>query len=627
MTAEEELGALALLLRQEKEEEESRMRAIREGRPLKERRDEGLCWYPVQVMRVGFAFGGNVQLTVERNEGDHPVDQFYKGSPVFVYRPNNPKEYFKGVIAGISKKNMEVQLFEQEIPDSVREDAWVVELRFDDRTFFEMERALNVAINLEMGEMKDLRDRILGYKMKLPPMGENDAEHINIDARLNQSQRSAVKSMLENQDILAIHGPPGTGKTSTLAEGIRLLASKGKKLLVSAPSNTAVDHLVFKLAELDIDVVRIGHLGKVGEQAFPHALEAKLQASSEAKMIKQLRQRAEKERAEATKYKRNFGQEEREARKQAYREARDLEKEARNLERQAEEHIIDRAQVVAATLIGTADMRIRAIHYDAVIIDEAAQALEPAAWVPILKGNSLILAGDPFQLPPTVKSMKAAKGGLEISLLEKVIDRHENTCLLDEQYRMNELIMGFSNHRFYHGKLKAHQQAAFRALAEDEVPLEFIDTAGCGFDELQGGDGVSKSNPDEAEIVVKRYNELIHRYGNHIGSIGLITPYKAQSILLKELLGIHEHLSIHTVDGFQGQERDVIIISLVRSNEQGEIGFLTDYRRMNVAMTRARKKLIVLGDSATIGCDDFYASFLEYCEQYGVYRSAWEYLS
>jgi ATP-dependent RNA/DNA helicase IGHMBP2 len=265
--------------------------------------------------------------------------------------------------------------------------------------------------------------------------------------------------------------------------------------------------------------------------------------------------------------------------------------------------------------------------FSTVVIDEAGQGIEPAVWVPILKAEKVVMAGDPFQLPPTVKSRESEKMGLSITLLEKAIKRHENINLLNVQYRMNDLIMEFSNRKFYHNQLHSHASVKNWKISENDRVLEFIDTAGCGFDEKAGEENGSLCNPEEVQLI-RKHLDLFMEENSSTFSIGIISPYRAQVELLQAEFSAQKQenksITINTVDSFQGQERDVIYISMVRSNTKSEIGFLKDYRRMNVAMTRAKKKLVIIGDSATLGNDKFYADLLEYAEQIGAYRTGWE---
>ena len=625
LTPEEELGRVALALRAEREEEEERLSSILKNLPLKQRKADGVTRGPLTVSRLAFVYGGQPELSLERQPGKYPGDQFTQGTPVFVSRENGDR--LKGVVSYANATVMRVALYGDDFPDDVRSGQWFVDLRFDDKTFFEMEKALNRAINLEGGGEKRLRDILLGYAAS-EGTDEELAASLSIDARLNPSQHEAVRRCVATRDVALVHGPPGTGKTTTIAEAIRIYASREQRVLVTAPTNAAADVLTLRLASLGVKVVRLGHASRVDERAFIHSFDAQLEAMAEMKLVKELRRRAEEAFADADKFKRSFGADERKARAAARHDARELQREARDTERFAADKLLEGAQAIVCTLVGSSDLRIAKISFDAVFIDEAGQALEPAAWIAALRAPKVVLAGDPFQLPPTVKSQKAANDGLSVTLLEKAIERSGSACLLNEQYRMNSVIMGFSNQWFYNNQLTAHGSVAEHALSDDEPVLEFIDTAGCGFDEQHPEEGSTQSlcNIDEAALLAKRLNELLNQYAQSIQSVGVISPYRAQVECLTEAIESDPRVVVQTIDGFQGQERDVMLISLTRSNADGVIGFLSDYRRMNVAMTRARRKLVVIGDSATLGGDAFYAAFMEYCEQHGVYRSGYEWM-
>jgi superfamily I DNA and/or RNA helicase len=282
-------------------------------------------------------------------------------------------------------------------------------------------------------------------------------------------------------------------------------------------------------------------------------------------------------------------------------------------------------------LVGANHHLLEKKTFSTVFIDEAAQSPEPACWIPIVKADRVVLAGDPYQLPPTVKSQDAAREGLAVTLMEKAIDKLP-THLLNRQYRMNQQIMAFSNQWFYQGRLQAHETVSDWSLGDEPV-VEFIDTAGLGWEEVQNPETQSLTNPEEARLLWKRIVALSDSLQNRNVSIGLISPYRGQVGELleqfeenKELLNSNIKIEVQTIDSYQGQERDAIYVSLVRSNDRNEIGFLQDYRRMNVAMTRARKKLVLIGDSATLGNDSFYKALIDHCEQTGAYRSAWEFI-
>ncbi len=611
-----ELGHLAQLLQLEKKEDFLQFEAILNNAPIKKRKADGITWYPLKIRGQGFGMGSYPYLIVERNPGENQIHKFQTGSPVSLFS-SQEEDSLSGVVDYIEDHQMKITFYKDELPDWVDDGKIGVNLMFDSRTYLEMERALNILINATEGRSKTLRDILLGFKKPTTITREKT----NI-APLNPSQNEAVNLILQAEDVAIVHGPPGTGKTTTLVAAIAELVKENKKVLVCAPSNAAVDFLTLKLAEKSLKTVRVGNLSKIDAELFPLTLERKIQSEQEYKSIKEDKRRALDFRKMAQKYKRSFGPSEREQRKMLYREARDLIKNARETENYLIEKVIDQAQVVTTTLIGSTHYSIRDRKFDVVVIDEAGQGMEPACWVPILKGDKVVMAGDPLQLPPTVKSREAEQKGLGKTLIEKGIDRLDATVMLDTQYRMNERIMQFSNEWFYGGKLKADQSVANWSVEDNHAEVEFIDTAGCGFEEKTGEYSLSKFNPEEGNIVLKRLGEI----SNSNLSIAVISPYKEQVLWLKSNAKPNENLTINTIDSFQGQERDVVLISLVRNNDSGTIGFLKDYRRMNVAMTRAKKKLIVVGDSATIGQDKFYLKFLNYCENQGSYRSAWEYL-
>ena len=363
-----------------------------------------------------------------------------------------------------------------------------------------------------------------------------------------------------------------------------------------------------------------------------HTLEYLLTAHPQYASVREFKKRAVEYRRMAGKYKRNFGKAEREQRRMLYQEAKELSREAIDMEDHLINTVLNWAQVVTCTLVGANNRYLRGRFYEVAVIDEAAQGLEPACWIPIAKAEKVVFAGDPFQLPPTLFSKEAEKAGLNQTLIEKCMERLPQTMLLDTQYRMNGQIMGFSNQLFYNNELKAHDSVAGWTLPLTdgmERPIEFIDTAGCGFDEKQHESSRSLYNEDEFNVLTQHFQGLMDALSGKKISVGVISPYRAQVNYMREATEGDEEWAkadINTIDSFQGQERDVIYISLVRSNEKAEIGFLADYRRMNVAMTRARKKLIIIGDSATLGNHDFYRQFLEYVENAGGYRSAWEWM-
>ncbi len=411
------------------------------------------------------------------------------------------------------------------------------------------------------------------------------------------------------------------------------LVQKERVVLVCAASNTATDVLAERLALQGLNVVRLGHISRVDEGILDLTLDARVASHPDNKEIKKLKIQAAEARKNAVKYKRTFNQHAREERKSGYQEARDLEDWVRHLENRLVEQILDSAQVIATTLTGAAHPILDKRRFETLVLDEAAQALDPAIWIPLAKVQRLILAGDPHQLPPTVKSADAARNGLSITMMERLLPTLPHVHLLTLQYRMHPAIMAFSNTWFYNGLLQSAEGLDLNLLPiPDNHPLIFIDTAGCGFEEKTNPETQSRYNPDEYILITCHLENL--RDGlleKPWPEIAILSPYREQVEYIQEELNEDPKyqdlpISVHTIDGFQGQEIDVVILSLVRSNAQTEIGFLKDYRRMNVAITRARLQLVIIGDGATIGNDPFYEHFIMHCEKTGSWRSAWQYI-
>jgi len=386
-----------------------------------------------------------------------------------------------------------------------------------------------------------------------------------------------------------------------------------------------------------LSVLRIGHPARVTEQSLSKTLDARIADHPSYRELRVLRKKMEQLKSTALKYKRNFGHHEKQERRLLLQESRALKADADMLEFYIVNDLLQSTQVICCTLVGSSHPVLRGKKFQTVFIDEAAQALEPACWIPVLRSHRVIFAGDHQQLPPTIKSNEAAKLGLAETLFEKGIARHpEMSVMLKVQYRMHEEIMKFSAEYFYDKALVADDSVKNETLAPDESPVEFIDTAGCGYNEAQDAETLSRFNEDEARLLIGVVEALVERIvadtwlDNNL-SLGIITPYRAQVDYFHKLAEssailepLHALISINTVDAFQGQERDVIAISFVRSNDKSEVGFLGDIRRTNVAMTRAKKKLIMIGDSATLGSHPFYTELLDYVQNRGFYKSAFE---
>ncbi|MFK7900784.1 MAG: AAA domain-containing protein [Cyclobacteriaceae bacterium] len=626
ISSKKEIEKLRGLLAIEKKEEQEQYYSFIQNNTIKDQIKKGVCWHPIRLEENGYGLGDYTYLIGNRKEAAKKKSFLSSGKPVEVFAGD---DVAKGVIHFVTDTKIRVNFTSDELPDFIKRGPFGVRLLFDETSFEEMEKALTYVEKATNNRLADLREILMGNEA---PRFDTIMYRMELKS-LNDSQNDAVNQLLAAKDVAVVHGPPGTGKTTTLVQTIKLLSKEVKNVLVSAPSNTAADVLTERLVHEGVKVVRIGNLSRISEAVVSSSLEVLVAEHEYYKDIKRLRKQADEYKRMASKYKRNFGRSEREQRNKLYSEAKELKHQAIELENHLLSTIISEADAVVCTLVGANNRHLTGRRFPVVVIDEAAQSLEPACWIPILKADKVILAGDPFQLPPTVKSREAAKGGLSTTLMEKCIARFPNAVtLLNTQYRMNEKIMGFSNQQFYDGKLQGDGMVQHWLLPNDELPIEFIDTAGCGFNEQSPEESRSLFNPEEYDLVKKHLTALCEGIENFNDfSVGIISPYKEQVLSMKEDLEQSDllssmNLTIQTIDGFQGQERDVMYISMVRSNNTGEIGFLTDYRRMNVAMTRAKKKLIIVGDSATLGTDTFYKNMIDYIEKENGYRSAWEFM-
>jgi superfamily I DNA and/or RNA helicase len=456
-------------------------------------------------------------------------------------------------------------------------------------------------------------------------------EDSSLDPTLNASQCEAVRFALAAHDLAVIHGPPGTGKTTTVVELIRRSVRRGEKVLVCAPSNLAVDNLLERLLAHGERAVRLGHPARVLPQLREHTLDLMVEDHPDVRQARKFVKEAFALFRQAGKWTR--ARPEPGARHDMRQEARALLADARRLEAQAVERILNAAPILCATTTGLDSEVIGQRRFDLLVIDEACQTTEPGCWVPLLRADRVVLAGDPCQLPPTVLSQEAARQGFGVSLLERVVRLYGPavTRLLNLQYRMHEAIMDFSSREFYEGALQADETVRAHLLCElpgvessplTQTPVQFLDTAGADYDEELEPDGESRLNPQEAALVARKVTALLAA-GVAPGDIAVIAPYAAQVRRLREELPI-PGLEIDSVDGFQGREKEAVVLSLVRSNPEGEIGFLADVRRTNVALTRARRKLLVVGDSATLSALPFYRRLFEYFETIGAYGTVWE---
>jgi ATP-dependent RNA/DNA helicase IGHMBP2 len=595
------------LLATERAADEAAFTSLTAGTGAARRRELGLAWYPIAIRNTEPTRGDYLSVEVERTTHKELSHQLRFGSSVALFSNHDSADRVNGTITYVGGDRLKVTLLTEELPDWASDGKLGIDLLFDSHSYNEMQAALKQA------EKSD--SRLIRVLTGIEKPGFVNAVYSN--DKLNKSQQTAVGNVIAAADLAIVHGPPGTGKTTTLVAAITELVRQGEpQILVVAPSNTAVDLLSEKLAATGLNVLRIGNPVRVTERLQKLTLDSRMADHDQVKEVKKLKKMAAEFKNMAHKYKRSFGKAEREQRKALFDEAHRIMRDVAKIEEFVSDDVIGKAQVITATLVGADHYTIKKLTFKTVVMDEAGQALEPAAWIPILKAQRVILAGDHLQLPPTVKSQPSK---LTTTLLEKCVALHpEAVTLLTDQYRMNTSIMGFSSLKFYNDQLIAHPSVANRLLHETDKPFTFIDTAGAGYEEQ--AEGTSTVNPEEATFIVRHITAM-----DYTGvSVAVMAPYKEQVNLLKDLLA-GTPVEVNTVDGFQGQERDVIYISLTRSNTDGIIGFLSDYRRLNVAMTRAKLKLVLVGDSATLAQTPFFAELIAYAEKLGGYESTWEY--
>jgi ATP-dependent RNA/DNA helicase IGHMBP2 len=639
MTSIEQLLKTLELIKQERQADLEQYRQKVLLRSLTQRVKEGVTWYPIKVIRDYIGTGERIIFELQRI---HPSDQphsFQSGKLVslFCNASGKPeKEHTQAVINYVKDDTITITLNSDDLPDWIEDGQLGLDVMFDEMTYKEMEYSLNKVIKAEGDRVAEFREIFLGDGNIQTTTSTSNLHQVSNNI-LNESQLQALNKIASARDVAFVHGPPGTGKTTTLVQAIIFTHKSEGQVLVCAPSNAAIDLLVDKLSEQGLNVVRIGHPARVTEQTISKTLDARITAHHSFSELRVLRKKMEQVRAAAFKFKRNFGYQEKNQRRQLKEEARALKSDADMLEFYIINDLLQSADVICSTLVGSSHPVLRGRRFKTVFIDEAAQSLEPACWIPLLKSQRVILAGDHCQLPPTIKSVDAAKNGLARTLFEKGIAKHPDmAAMLQVQYRMHEAIMKFSSTYFYKDELVAHESVRAELLRPNQPPIEFIDTAGCGYTEQQDPETLSRFNMEEAGLLIQQAEKLVAEVGAEEWleqriTMGIIAPYRAQVnhlLKLAEASALLEPLrkliTINTVDAFQGQERDVIAISFVRSNEKAEVGFLGDIRRTNVAMTRARKKLIMIGDSATLGSHPFYVELLEYVQVNGFYKSAFE---
>jgi superfamily I DNA and/or RNA helicase len=605
-------------LEAEAEREQAAKAASEEG--------EGRALTGLVIREEDAGLGGRLLLTFGKRDVSVPLPptRMQPGSPVMLRTVSDGQALaIRGVVFARNADTLRVAVEDSDdsIPD---EETWRVEFASDEIARRRQKAAMAAAKSAKRDRLAELRDVLLGRRE--PGFGKAIATEIT---GLNESQLEAAALALAAQDVAIIHGPPGTGKTTALVEVIREAVRRGERVLACAPSNLAVDNLLEKLLASGANAIRLGHPARVSEPLREHTLDELAESHPDAKQARKFYKEAHALLRKAGRWTR--AKPEPGERGNLRREARSLIEDARKLDDRAVERILDGTSIVCATLTGLNDHILGERQFDLVAIDEACQTPEPACWIAIGRAKRLVLAGDHCQLPPTVLSLEASRKGLSISLMERLVERYglAITRRLRVQYRMHEAIAGFSSREFYDSDLVADASVkshllcdvpGIAALPLTESPVQFIDTAGAGYDEEEVND--SRRNPQEAAVVVQQVRALLD--SGLVGEqVAVITPYSAQVKLLRDQLSV-PGLEIDSVDGFQGREKEAVVLSMVRSNAEGEVGFLVDVRRTNVALTRAKRKLIVIGDSATLANHPFYQRLFSYFEEIGAYGSVWE---
>ena len=631
------------LLQLEYYTEKEAFRKLTEQMGMQRKVKRGDAWYP---LRVGKSFYNSLNqraIEVFRTSDQDIEHNFEFGRPVMFFKVKNEEgkvknstlKYFSftGTVNYVDGDRMVIT-----VPDSAplldlqqATEEIGIQLSFDETSYKLMFEALDRTMKAKTGRLAYLRDLFYSHqkaaKFTFEPMRF---------PWLNPTQEKAVNEVLWAKDVAIVHGPPGTGKTTTLVEAINETLMRESQVLVCAQSNMAVDWISEKLVDRGVNVLRIGNPTRVNDKMLGFTYERRFEAHPDYPQLWAIRKAIRELRKNRKKGSESYHQ-----------KWERLKSRATELEIRINSELLGEARVIACTLVGSAHRLLEGMKFGTLFIDEAAQALEAACWIPMRRASRVILAGDHCQLPPTVKSIAALRAGLGKTLMERIAEnKPEVVTLLKIQYRMNEEIMRFSSDWFYHGEVESAPQIKYRSILEDDSPITWIDTSNeenqvtiegddvvsgekrddMNFHEQFVGESFGRINKAEADLTLLTLAEYLTQVGKRRVleesiDVGIISPYRAQVQYLKRLLKKYEFfkpyrrlISVNTVDGFQGQERDVILISLVRSNDEGQIGFLKDLRRMNVAMTRARMKLIILGDKSTMTKHPFYQKLWEYVE-------------
>ena len=613
-----------LLLQLEYETEKEAYRQQTESIGIGRKVKRGDAWWPLRIGKSYYNSLNQLAVEVFRTTDTDIEHNFEFGRPVvFFTKSDDAIKYlrFTGVVSYVDGDRMVVTVPDNApLVDLQGSEQVGIQLSFDETSYRLMMEALDRAIRGK-GRLGYLRD-LFYTKSQKPETFTFQPMHFPY---LNPTQEQAVNEVLRAKDVAVVHGPPGTGKTTTLVEAIRETLMRESQVLVCAQSNMAVDWISEKLIDRGINVLRIGNPTRVNDKMLSFTYERRFEGHPDYPQLWALRKAI-----------RDLRSHRRRGDEKYHQRLESLKSRATELEIRINSELFGEARVIASTLVGAANRLLDGQKYATLFIDEAAQALEAACWIPLRRVSRVVLAGDHCQLPPTVKSIAALKAGLGKTLMERIVETHpEAVTLLKIQYRMNDDIMRFSSNYFYDGQVESAPEVRFRGILDLDTPMVWIDTSEfdlpkdspVDFKEQFVGESYGRVNPAEAEVTLMALQHYFSKIGkqrllDERIDVGIISPYRAQVQLLRRLLMKREYfkpfrrmISVNTVDGFQGQERDVIVISLVRSNDEGQIGFLRDLRRMNVAITRARMKVIILGDRRTLTRHPFYRQLWKYITQ------------
>lgn len=650
------LGTQEYLLKLEYEYEKQEYEQLCRNVGVARRIRQGKCWYPIYAGRT--FYNALNQLVIEiinndknadKKENDSDSTNVYEGNGNLLkgfeheFEPGRPVSFFRTPsesegggempiffpyscqVSRVDGQRMQITIPNVQAAEVLRDYAMQgilgVQLSFDATSHRVMREAIATLKNTEDKKIINLRDVLIGASK--PTFRTEQPVYF---PWLNQSQNSAIQKVLRAREVAIVHGPPGTGKTTTLVEAISETLKRETQVMVCAQSNAAVDWISEQLLARGISVLRVGNPMRVSDNLLEATYEKRYEAHPDYIELWSIR-KAQREALAKLSSKKTSATE----RRSASNLLSKLRNRSTELEIRINEDLFDKSRVIACTLIGTASRVLERRHFSTLFIDEAAQAFEAACWAAIIKADRVIFAGDHLQLPPTIKCHEAEVKGLNKTLMEKVASEKPNCVeLLTVQYRMHEDIMQFSSNWFYEGRLVADKNIAERTIIPLDSPLVWKDTSKLGFEEQQNPLSQSRLNSSEALLLVKTLRDYCRQMGieriiNERIDFGIISPYKSQVQLLRKLIKqskflkpILPSITVNTVDGFQGQERDVILISMVRGNDEGRIGFLNDLRRMNVAITRARMKLIILGDTATLSKTKFYKKLINHITEKGL---------